>query len=478
MADLAADIATGGGQPPPGVPTQPGGSGLIHESVVAQPVGMIHENDLAQSIGSPFEPKMLSESEILQGQSAAPVQTFNPVNDLPKPEDIPSMNLMTAIPQAVAQSPAVKDFVSTMGEGGSLVARMTKPLAIPLQFETGVALRAGAIMGVPGMRELDQKLNPTRSWLPDAYVSDISDFYVDKATAALGTQAQVGENRAMLQTAKVGLGLAANVLLDPLSWTQIGSLSAEAQDIAKVGGKVAADGSIDRSVLDTAAARQKDLLSARNPITGTQYGAIRGQLIQDGLSKVFVDNPVAQSIGSLLKKFSPDTGISSLDLAGNTHDHMTRGDPVDLRNRYLAPKQALNMTSEENQVAMALGESTPNLRPNIPMDLQKAAEARPIAGGSAADGNPNMWADEGALRAQLSGQLQMQAKKLGVEIAPGRESAIVEGAMIAKKFTAEINEDRFNAGALTKENIAERVRENYVPHALNPSYQGLKSADE
>lgn len=363
----------------------------------------------------------------------------------------------------------------TLTKGGSMVAKLTRPLMVPLNIESAAMVKAGKILGIPGAAELDQKMNPSGSWLPNSYASDITDFAIDKAADKMGIpqmQGTMGDQmRTLVAGTKFGIGMGANILMDPLSAVAFGQLTKEAEGIQKAGGTLenaeqVAQGAapkVNPVGLNSDAAQTKNLINIRPPLTGIDI-PIQGKPVQDLLSRVKGSSPV-QGLAKLVQTLSPDTGVPELDSAGLSYDNARRGNMPYLRGIYLEPKAALNLTSDENRLAASLVEATPNLKPGeLPPKIAKAAEGRPAYGGAVRD--PGFWGDEPGIRTQMRDRLPQIAKKMGVELAPGREESIHEAAMIVKRANAEDTMNKVNAGVLTHENAAEKLLPNYLPRKM------------
>lgn len=372
----------------------------------------------------------------------------------------------------------------------SMVGKAMQTMAVPLRAETGVALKAAALLDIPGAKELNQKLNPEGKIVPDAYMSDISDFYIDKAAQAAGVPQIPGVTgdvlRAAVKSSKFGVGLGANILLDPLTGVKVGQLTKEAEAIEKMGGTVmnpsqvakGAEPLINSSGLTSPAAQQKNLAGYRVPLTDVGFD-IKGQAVQDAISKVGGTRPV-KAMATMVRALSPDTGNPILDQAGRTHDNLMRGDPVDVINRHIPGKKALGLNEEEDRLASSLVESSANLaHPELPKELLDAARAKPIeGGGETVAGLPDFWGSESEIRGQMAQALPAAAKKLRIELPPGRQEALLEAAMTAKRADAENILDKYHAGVLTPENMANKVMENHLPHVMNPSYKGVANAKD
>lgn len=424
---------------------------------------MVDPGTLAQK----YTPSVTDPAELAAAKAVPPQSLANAPGSS---SGAASPDLFTKIPTLddVPVDPVVKDFLKKQG---STVAQASQILAIPLRGVTAATVEAANLLGVPGGAELKAKLNPDGRIFPDAYISDVSDFYLDKASKAAGIDEQSEQMKMLVKGSKMALGMGANILADPVMGLQLGQLTKEAEEIQKVGGAVTnaedvAKGAtpvLDATALSSPEANARNLIGYRVPMTDVGFD-IQGQPVQDAMAKLG-QNAAVKKVAQAIQTLSPDTGDARLDTSGRVHDALKRGDPVDIANRYAAPKDALNMTADEDRVASALVEATPNLaHPDLPPELLQASGVT--------------WADEAMLTKQMGVALDDVAQKMGVQIAPGREEAITQAAMLAKQAGAENLMDKFNAGVLTKDNIASKVIENHLPHVMNPAYQGVENLAE
>lgn len=354
---------------------------------------------------------------------------------------------VSALNQKFGITPENMGSVSDMAKSmmGMVGKVMGNTVGVPMRAVTtgiGLAAKGAGALGVPTMTELSQKLNPSGQILPDSYFHDITDFYIDKASQAAGVNQMGSMARGIVETAKVGAGLLADTLLDPLRLAKFGALTPEAAELSKIG--------------DTSAAA-----GARNLVSIPSAGiSVPMKTVQPALDMM------AQSpVGKIIRALSPDTGIEALDVAGNNHDAQRRGGVSAVQEGYLKPMADKNFTPEEKALITHLGESTPNLQPNVDPEIIKAAGGK-------------ISANEAEVKAVAAKNLPEAAKSLGIEVAPGRDQAVVDGVLAAKQSGARYNENMVKAGFITKDNVFEKTIENHMPHEMDPQYHGIQGSEQ
>lgn len=375
--------------------------------------------------------------------------------------------------------------------GASLVSKTMSLLdkaSYPIRLHMVSEVAAAAQLGVPGAKELYQKVNPSGELFPDAHYRDVTDFAWDKVAqsfdprTALPFQNSGAFGRALVSSAKVMTGLAADISHDPLMFIGAGELTEGAKALQAVG---------DYS--DIARATERNAITLKAPFSNGATGVVlSGDDVAKGVNAIKSSAPV-QAAGKALdavastniggkvvgavqaanpvpimakaiRYLSPNTGLPDVDYAMNTHAALSRGQDAGIIQNYITNIGMKGYSPEEAKLIQELGESVPNMRPNLPEGIVKSAGGK-------------ISASEAEVRAAAQTQLEVASKKLGIPVAPGRESTIIDGLVEAKKSDARYLENQFRAGELTHENVNDLVMENHLPHVMDPVHYGSSEAD-
>lgn len=388
--------------------------------------------------------------------------------------------------------------------GGSLVKQCLSVLdksSYPVRMHMVSEVAGAAALGLPGAQELYQKLNPNNEMFPDAHYRDVTDFMWDKVSQSMDPKMMLpypnnGDfGRALIGVDKAMTGMAVDVVKDPLMYMGFGELTEGAQAIRKIGPEAASSLGVDYNTASNA----RNALTLRSPFTQTPEGindfgvVLSGDQLKTGVQAVKLSAPVqvaskmmdsaaetqigqkviqgAQSMnpinimGKVARYLSPDTGIADIDYALNTHSALSKGQDAGIIQSYVKNIARAGYTDEEAKVIQELGESVPNLRPNLPQDVIDSADGK-------------LSASESDVRASAQSKLGDVAKKLGVTIGPGRDQAIIDGMVEAKKSDSRYLENLFRAGKLDASNIGGQVLENHLPHVMDPTHYGSTEADQ
>lgn len=342
---------------------------------------------------------------------------------------------------------------------------------------------AAAYLGIPGANELYQKLNPEKQLFPDAHYRDVTDFVWDKAATNWDPKTMLPYSntgvfgRSLLTTLKAITGLAADAQHDPAMFLGFGELSDGAKALQAVG---------DYS--DIAKATERVPITLKAPFSdGASAAVLSKDQVTSGLNAVknsapiqaaadiVSQSPVMQKVGAAamapvhvvakgIRYLSPNTGFADIDYAMNTHSALSKGQDAGIIQSYVKNIATKNFSNEEAKVVQELGENAPNLRPNLPDEVIKAAGGK-------------ISATEDEVRAVAQQKLEDVSKKLGVQIAPGRDQTIIDGLVEAKKSDARYLENQFKAGELSHENVNDLVLENHLPHVMDPAHYGSSEAE-
>jgi hypothetical protein len=337
---------------------------------------------------------------------------------------------------------------------GSAVATLTAPLSWPARLETAAVVKAASLLGVPRGKELEATLNPGHRWFPDAYLSDVLDFYDDRSPTGQAAAQAAQSVRMAYYSTRAGIGLGINVLLDPLNLFTVGTYTRAAKELQRVGNEINPLTDLPR-VMD-AAAKERNLLAVKVPLSGGKEIPLvamkTASPLIDGLKKV----PGVDTLASFLRRLSPDTGYADVDLTSSTHAALGRGQAEQVLRNFVIPNNALKFSPEEESIVAKLVEKTPNMAPNLPAKVLKAA-------------GPKLGGTEAGIRGQMAAILEEAH-----DVAPGRAESLIEAAMRSKKMGAAYLESSHRIGFLDETNVAQKVIENHLPHVVDPAYRDLK----
>lgn len=351
---------------------------------------------------------------------------------------------------------------------GSPVGKVLAPLAVPLKAESGL---------VAGALGLGEKLNPEGRVVPDIMLSDITNYYMDKAAGAVDQATGRDPNQSdylnyAYNTAKTGLGLVANIAGDPLSWMgiEVGQLTEEAQQARKISdfsntdrNLVSVQPKVPFTDIKTpqAAVPLEPVANAASKAVDATKTAVSA--LPGGQGAVDAASKAVGTVKNLVSALNYKTGDPYLDMKMTEHAGRLRGDADQIHQDFIAPNLAKNFSEQENTLIGRLVENTPNIAPNVPETIINAAHG-------------NISAEESQVVEHMYNQAENLGSDLGLtpdKMVPGRMESIIDTAMDVKRQNAADLEERYAAGILTEENAGQKVTENYLVHKANPAYLKL-----
>lgn len=433
--------------PPAGIPDALTGP-AVHQDLVASPTA---NGGLASQVPPDLQAQPPSPGPVnfLTAMQTPPDLTMDQVtsrNWLANPPGLPD-----SVKQVLTDpNPMMDDFA----KAGSAVGKGMSILGKPANLLAASVIKAASILGVPGGKELEAKLNPEHRWFPDAFISDVMDFYDDKynpvaqAVARGDMSSQSTGQKVMYYASRAALGLYANVETDPLNLLNAATYTKAASELRKVGSAVDEAGNM---AIASKAAQEKNLLTIRAPFSSAEL-PILGPKAYD----LVAQNPAVKQVASLLRELSPDTGYADVDLASSNHADLLRGNAQTVMSKWVMPNNARKFSEAEQDVITKLVEATPNLKPNIPESVIAAAGGK-------------LSGEENAVRARM-GELVSKMP----DIVPGRPEQLVDAAMDVKKMGSAQIEALHRGGWLNEENVGQKVLENYMPHVVDPNYRGYR----
>lgn len=265
---------------------------------------------------------------------------------------------------------------------GSPVGKFLAPLAVPLRAESGM---------VAGALGLGEKLNPEGKVVPDIFLSDITNIYMDKAAQAVDKAVGRDPTQSDYLTyayegAKTGLGLAANVIGDPLSWVglEVGQLTDEAQQARKIGDFSNTERnavSVQPGIPLTDIKTPKLALPADPVVNAAKTAADATKTVVSklpgGQGALDLAAKGANAAKNLVSALDYKTGNPYLDMKMTEHAGLVRGDANQLHQDFIAPNLKKNYSEAENTLIGRLVENTPNVAPNVPETIINAAGSPP-----------------------------------------------------------------------------------------------------
>ena len=200
----------------------------------------------------------------------------------------------------------------------SPVGKILSKLAIPSQILTGGVVKIASFIDP----EIQKKLNPTGSFIPNIFISDVIDYATPTPEEAVdylsknGFTPTTSANLAIgYQVTRGAVGLAANFFTDPLFLARIGQLT-KASQVLRKSGKVS---NLERNVIELV-----------NPFTDKTVAALSAKTARAGLAKIpgskeiakgvsKVTDPIITKASQVVDAFNPLTGDPAVDLllAGN-----------------------------------------------------------------------------------------------------------------------------------------------------------------
>lgn len=274
--------------------------------------------------------------------------------------------------------PVTASAVRTMVNSQSPIGKLMDLMNIPQNVLVGATVRA-ADMFSPGVQKT---LNPDGSVKPDILWHDVIDYYV--RDSAIGPKAVTqnlldsgvnpilgGATSAAYWSFYTGLGMAADVIGDPLILAKFGTLTkaskaafnsaTEAASLPKLERNIVEFGIGDRTFKEFPA---KPVVEAINKAKGAAATAIEkvpgGDLVLEGMSKA--KNSILETASSFDPWINFHPAAQEINEERAAHAVTTRGDRNMLYG-WIEDSAKYKFTEGEKDVVGALVEMTPNLAP-------------------------------------------------------------------------------------------------------------------
>lgn len=332
---------------------------------------------------------------------------------------------------------------SKMGVGIAMpmASVLMRPLGYAERAVTTATIDAADALGIPYAHELKQKVNPEGKLLPETMPSDISSFAFKKMGDYLQVDQMAPVWQNIYKAADFGIGAMANFFFDPMRKVSFGELTEGAKDLQKVG------------IVDTGPSQERNAVSVTN-LKGQEIAKVPLAPIVDNLNAI----PGVKPLAAMIRAFSPDTGTPEIDRDTTIHARLGYGQEQAIKLNYLMPEADKNFSDSEKGLIQDLAETTPNLQPDIHPDIIKAAGTK-------------LNTSEDSVRQMMTDNLESMAKKHGVTLPEGRDQAVIDSAINAKKSNSRAIEAQVRSGHITAENVNDKVLDNYMPHVLNPAFE-------
>lgn len=401
-------------------------------------------------------PQELSADDILnlgaapRELSAEDIAGPSPSTPAPAPVAPPVQELSAdaiALKHKVDEAKGFESHLPTRDEiARSPVGRALQQLAKPEEFVAG---RLAAM--IPGAK---QALNPQGQWFPEIAYHDVLNYVTpdgEKVLQALqewglGPKASAGV-AAAYQSVRTGVGIAADILGDPLMWVRFGTLTKGAQEARSTGSTIP----VTESTLADRTAGQfvdnsRNLVEIVTPIKAKPLASVSTEPLErsidfagrairkvPGGGKVLdAATSVKNTAHELLDYFDYRTGIPEVDMAASRHAGLKRGDQQFILENFFTPLKKANLSESENRVLSAAIEATGNT-----VGTQ-----------------------------ELATEIGNRAKTLGLTVNPERVNQMAEvGARIKQENNMDLAE-RVSAGLV--EDPKSRTIENYLVHKISP----------
>jgi hypothetical protein len=348
-----------------------------------------------------------------------PVGQPEPAKDLPIEEQV-----MAGIGEAIPED--VKDIAAWAGQQftQSATGKALEKLNTPLKAAAGLIVEGLDKTTNPGIKKA---LNPENRWIPEIayhdilnYVAPTNDQVEKLAEYGFGPGVLSQASRLMYAGARTGVGLAADLFLDPLVGVGIfGKIPKVAEAVSSAAKAVEKIPPVGRKALKTAAG------------AGLGYDVA-------GLGGAAVGGMVGYNANKILDAFDYRTGIEEVDTAASLHAGFKRGDQAGIVEGFVDPIRKLKLTDSENSVLA-----------------------------SAIEGTKNSASRDDILAVALE-----QAAKKGVQIESNRLEQIADAGKKIKDENALDIQERVGGGLLfvdpKKPEAVEGLIENYLVHKISP----------
>ncbi len=412
----------------------------------AQPQGMSAQDAFNYKPQGYQSPSQNAPAEMIQSRLSQLVPKG--VSDLSAKADAGFAALLTSsgIPQKTQDQLKANlnpESITKMGVAAvnPLASVLMRPLGYAQRALTNATIQSAAVLGIPGAQELSQKTNPEGKLLPETMPSDITSFAFKKMGDYLQVDKMAPVWQGIYKATDFGVGMGANLYLDPMRRVEFGTLTKNAEDLQKVG------------IVDMGRSQERNAVAVTN-FKGEQVGAVPLAPIVDRLNAI----PGVKPLATAIRAFSPDTGTPEIDHDTSIHARLGYGQEQAIKLNYLMPEADKNFSGSELKLIQDLAETTPNLKPNIGQDVIDAAGTK-------------LNTSEESVRKLMADNLEDMAKKHGVALPEGRDQTVIDSAINAKLSNKRAIEAQIRSGHITPENVNNKVLDNYMPHVLNPAFE-------